>query len=78
MKELVLGICYDFDKTLSPKDMQEFGFINKLGMTPSEFWGEVNAFRDKTSADMATGYMYYMIEKYRQKNLTFTREDLNE
>ena len=27
----VVAICYDFDKTLSPDDMQAQGFIQKLG-----------------------------------------------
>ncbi|MFA6782776.1 MAG: haloacid dehalogenase-like hydrolase, partial [Sedimentibacter sp.] len=28
----IVAIMYDFDKTLSPKDMQEYGFIDGLGM----------------------------------------------
>lgn len=78
MKELIVGICYDFDKTLSPKDMQEYGFIEKLGMPANEFWDEVRNTCVKYDADNAAGYMYYMVEKYRQKNMTFTRQDLNE
>lgn len=27
----VIAICYDFDKTLSPKDMQAQGFIQDIG-----------------------------------------------
>lgn len=27
----VVAICYDFDKTLSPDDMQAQGFIQKVG-----------------------------------------------
>ncbi len=77
MKELIVGICYDFDKTLSPKDMQEYGFIDKLGIPPDEFWKEVRNTCLKYQADGAAGYMYYMVEKYRQSNLSFTREDLN-
>lgn len=30
-KDIVLAICYDFDKTLSPDDMQAQGFIQSLG-----------------------------------------------
>lgn len=77
MEELIVAICYDFDKTLSPKDMQEYGFIDKLGISPDEFWKEVGKACLKYKADNATGYMFQMVEKYRQNNLTFTREDLN-
>ena len=27
----VIAICYDFDKTLSPEDMQAQGFIQDIG-----------------------------------------------
>ena len=31
----VVAICYDFDKTLSPDDMQAQGYINRLDMKSS-------------------------------------------
>ena len=31
-KKPIIAIMYDFDKTLCTKDMQEFGFIPKLGI----------------------------------------------
>ena len=43
MKTTKLAIMYDFDKTLSPKDMQEFSFIPSLGIEPAQFWSEVTA-----------------------------------
>ena len=30
-KQPVLAICYDFDKTLSPDDMQAQGYIQSVG-----------------------------------------------
>ena len=33
----VVAICYDFDKTLSPDDMQAQGFIQKLGYKSVNF-----------------------------------------
>ena len=39
MRRLIpMAICYDFDGTLAPGNMQEYSFVKKLGMTPSEFW----------------------------------------
>ena len=37
-----MAICYDFDGTLAPGNMQEYGFIEKLNMTPDEFWKKSN------------------------------------
>ena len=38
----VAAILYDFDKTLSTKDMQEYAFIPGIGMTAEEFWKKCN------------------------------------
>ena len=38
----IVAICYDFDKTLSPKDMQEFSLIPKLNCSSKDFWEESN------------------------------------
>lgn len=35
-----MAICYDFDKTLSPNDMQTFTLIPSLGMKSDDFWEE--------------------------------------
>lgn len=33
-----IAICYDFDQTLSTKNMQEFDFMKMAGMSADEFW----------------------------------------
>ena len=38
MKKPIIALIYDFDGTLSPGNMQEFGFIQAIGKTPEEFW----------------------------------------
>ena len=38
MKQPIVAIMYDFDKTLCTKDMQEYAFIPALGMSSSAFW----------------------------------------
>jgi len=42
MDKPILAICYDFDKTLSPDDMQAQGFIQSLGQEVEKFWNESN------------------------------------
>lgn len=78
MNNPIIAICYDFDKTLSPRDMQEYGFISKLGISPEQFWNEVSECVEKYQADRATGYMFYMIEKYKNCNMELTKKDLEE
>ena len=39
----VLAICYDFDKTLSPDDMQAQGYIQSVGYDIPDFWTESNS-----------------------------------
>ena len=41
----VLAMCYDFDKTLTPDDMQAQGFIQSVGYNEEQikqFWQESN------------------------------------
>ena len=59
----VVAICYDFDKTLTPDDMQAQGFIQSVGMDVGEFWRESNALADKNHMDGNLAYMYCMKEK---------------
>lgn len=59
----VLAICYDFDKTLSPDDMQAQGYIQSVGYDVAEFWKEANAMAKANDMDGNLAYMYKMVEK---------------
>ncbi|MCI2068498.1 MAG: haloacid dehalogenase-like hydrolase [Bacilli bacterium] len=74
MKKAIMAIMYDFDKTLSLDYMQNYGFIQALGMTPEEFWKETNDFSNKYGADKTLSYMYMMILKCKEKNIPLTKE----
>ncbi len=77
MAKPIIGIMYDFDKTLSTTDMQNYGFIPALGMTPEEFWGATSDFTNKTGVERILSYMYMMVEKCKEKGINLTREYLN-
>lgn len=59
----VVAICYDFDKTLSPHNMQEFAFIPEHNLTKEEFWKENEKFSQDNKADQILSYMYMMMDK---------------
>ena len=65
----IIAIMYDFDKTLSRSDMQDYGFIPALGMTPSEFWGATGAFQAETGVERILSYMYTMVKLAKEKNI---------
>ncbi len=50
-KKPIIALVYDFDKTLSTKDMQEYGFIPNLGLTSQQFWGEVEELKQTKNMD---------------------------
>lgn len=59
----VLAICYDFDKTLTPENMQAQGFIESIHCDEKEFWKESNELAFKNDMDLNLAYMYLMCNK---------------
>lgn len=78
MAKPIVAIMYDFDKTLSTTDMQNYTFIPNLGMSPEEFWGDTTDFTNKTGCERILSYMYMMIAKAKEKGIKITREYLKE
>jgi hypothetical protein len=76
-KEPILAICYDFDKTLSPDDMQAQGYIQSIDYEVAEFWEESNELARKNDMDQNLAYMYMMATNARGK-LLFTKDTLRE
>ena len=74
----IVAFLYDFDKTLSTTDMQDYAFIPSLGMTPAEFWALANEFGRRCRMDGILAYMYTMIRESERRNKPFTRADLVE
>ena len=72
-KLIQMAICYDFDGTLSPKNMQEYGFMKKLQTTPLKFWAKSNKVAKENFADTNAAYMKLMIEEANKKGVPFTK-----
>lgn len=73
----VVAICYDFDKTLSPDDMQAQGYIQSVGYDVPDFWKKSNALASDNEMDQNLAYMYTMKQESEGKVL-FTKEKLAE
>ena len=78
MRKPIVAILYDFDSTLAVSDMQNFGFIPALGMTPEQFWAECTQFSEKEGVERTLSYLYTMIRLSKEKGVKMTREWLNE
>ncbi len=63
----VLAVCYDFDRTLSPDDMQAQGFIQSVGADVAEFWEQSNRLARENDMDMNLAYMLNMVKRAKGK-----------
>lgn len=73
----VVAICYDFDKTLSPDDMQAQGYIQTVGYDIPDFWKKSNSLAEENEMDQNLAYMYVMKQEAEGKVL-FTRKTLTD
>jgi phosphoserine phosphatase len=70
-----IAIAYDFDGTLAPGNMQEHDFIPNLEMDVHQFWKEANEIAKQHDMDEVLAYMFLMLEKAKQKNISIKKED---
>ncbi len=73
MKLPIVALIYDFDKTLSPRDMEEYSFMPGIGVEPDDFWGLCADFSRQHQMDGILTYMYLM-QKLAKGRLELTRE----
>ena len=73
-----MAICYDFDKTLSPDDMQAFTLIPSLEMDKSTFWTQSNDLAKENLMDNNLAWMYQLITLSKAKRKSIKREYFNE
>ncbi|NLX41503.1 MAG: haloacid dehalogenase-like hydrolase [Bacteroidales bacterium] len=73
-KKPIVALIYDFDGTLSPGNMQEFGFIQAIGKTPEEFWQNSDAVSAGQEMSHILAYMKLMIDEAKSAGISLKRE----
>ncbi len=59
----VLAVIYDFDRTLSPDDMQAQGYIQSVGYDVEDFWRESDELARVNEMDTNLAYMFKMVQE---------------
>lgn len=73
-----MAICYDFDGTLSPGNMQEYDFIPQLNLKSNAFWEKVTERCKDSDADNILAYMQLMLEEANAKSIPITKEAITQ
>ena len=76
MKIPKIAICYDFDSTLSLKDIQSYKYFQELGVTAGEFYSKSDKISETNNADKILINMYMVLEEAKRKGIDLTREKL--
>lgn len=76
MSKPIVALIYDFDGTLSPGNMQEFGFIQALGKSVQEFWDASNDIALGQDASNVLSYMKLMFDEAPKAGIELTKERL--
>lgn len=78
MRKPIVALIYDFDGTLAPGNMQEFGFIQAVGSTPDEFWDKSNRIAVGQDASNVLSYMKLMYDDAREKGIKLRHQQFKE
>ena len=75
-KKPIVAVCYDFDKTLSPDNMQAQGYLQAINYEDQdEFWRDTWELARAHEMDSNLAWMYLMLKGARGKEI-FRREML--
>lgn len=73
-KRPTIALIYDFDGTLAPGSMQEFGFIQAIGKGNEEFWAKNRQLAEENDANGILTYMFLMVETARSNRISLRRD----
>ena len=70
-----VALVYDFDGTLAPGNMQEFGFVQAIGKDPNEFWNRTYEMAVGNDASTILCYMYLMLQEAKVNGISLKRDN---
>lgn len=70
-----VALVYDFDGTLAPGNMQEFGFVQAIGKDPNEFWNRTYEMAVSNDASTILCYMYLMLQEAKANGISLKRDN---
>lgn len=70
-----VALVYDFDGTLAPGNMQEFGFVQAIGKDPNEFWNRTYEMAVGNDASTILCYMYLMLQEAKANGISLKRDN---
>lgn len=77
-RKIRMAICYDFDKTLSPNDMQTFTLIPSFEIDEDSFWAESNKLAKENLMETNLAWMYQLLSYSRFKKKSIRKEYFRE
>ena len=77
-KTIDVALVYDFDGTLSPGNMQEFGFVQAIGKDSKEFWRKNHELAEQNDANEILCYMYLMLQEAKANNISLKRKSFKQ
>lgn len=69
-----MAICYDFDKTLSPDDMQTFTLIPSFNIDKDSFWAETGKLAHDNLMENNLAWMFQLIKHSKFKDKSIKKE----
>lgn len=72
-KNIDVALIYDFDGTLSPGNMQEFGFVQAIGKNSEVFWKKTQELATQHDASGILCYMYLMLQDAKANGISLKR-----
>ncbi len=74
-KKPIVALIYDFDGTLSPGNMQEFGFIQAIEQSAPTFWRRSDEIAIGQDASNILAYMKLMFDEAHKKGIPLRKRD---
>ena len=72
-----IAIVYDFDGTLTPKTMQEYTIIPKLGIKSKSFWSSIVKESNSTGGELMMIYMRHLLDEAKKRNIKISKNEFH-